>query len=164
MAALAAGCLGRSPHAFVPKSVVHDRWAERTLAELQNRINAHDARGICALYASPSSRCTGIWRSRLDAFPTPIRFSIRRMSFGCAGDARLIFTESSARGERSRMLSLVSAAPGVYTLLIDFSTDSRRSSLIVPAYGSCATDGDHVGGIAADSLDHASTGTQGNGY
>jgi hypothetical protein len=86
------------------------------------------------------------------------------MIFGCAGDARLIFTESSPRDERSRMVSLVSAAPGVYTLLIDVSTDSRRSSLIVPAYGSCATDGDRVGGIGADNLDRASTGTQGNGY
>jgi len=153
----AAGCLGRAESRFVPQRVSRDPYAKRTLAQLQHRINHKDARGVCALYLAPSSRCVAIWRNRIRQFPTPVRFSMRRLIFGCAGDARLLFAETSRRGRQLRMLSLASAAPNVYTLIIDVPMGRRRSSLIVPATGTCASNGDHLGGIGADQHDPAST-------
>lgn len=153
------GCLGRSDRPFVPQSVERNAGAEVTLSKLQKRINAKDPRGVCALYAYPSRRCVAIWRQRISVFPTPVRLTMRRLIFGCAGDARLLFVQSSRKGVRPRMLSLVSVKPRVYTAIIDMPMSNRRSSLVVPATGTCASEGDHVGGVGADNRDSASRGS-----
>jgi hypothetical protein len=132
-----------------------NRAAEQTLRKLQQRINAHDALGVCALYRSPSRRCVAIWQHRIDQFHTPVRFSMKRLILGCAGDARLVFAERSRRSLLMRTLSLVNDSRG-YRLIIDVPMGHRRSSLVVPAAGTCAEPGDGPGGIGADNLDPAS--------
>jgi hypothetical protein len=117
---LVSGCLSRSDRPFVPQDVRRDLTAERTLSRLEQSINANDARGVCALYARPARRCVPIWRRRVSVFSTPVRFTMRRLIFGCAGDARLVFVERSPAGTRVRTLSLVSVQPRVYTELITF--------------------------------------------
>jgi hypothetical protein len=156
VAVAAAGCLGTTRDPFVPSSVPRDSHAEETLARLRERINSKDPRGICELYASPSGRCVATWRRRIAAFATPVHFSMRRLIFGCAGDARLLFVESSRNVHRLRTLTLISSQPGVYTLIIDFPIGNRRSSLVVPATGTCGNPGDNIGGIAAENRDPAS--------
>src|SRR3954447_17149583 len=99
------------------------------------------------------------FRSGAGAWPCsrlPFEFTMRRLILGCAGDARLVFVETSAAGRRVRTLSLVSVEPRVYTELIDIPMNGRRSSLVVPATGPCAQKGDQLGGIGAESRDQAS--------
>jgi hypothetical protein len=57
------------------------------------------------------------------------------------------------------MLSLVSVKPRVYAAIIDMPMSNRRSSLVVPATGTCASEGDHVGGAGAENRDSASRGS-----
>src|SRR3954447_887585 len=114
---------------FVPQSQKVYVPAQRTLARLQARINAGDAEGICALYTpnAVSVRCPSVWRVRLRGLRTPVKLSMRKITWGCDGDGRVIYVERSPAGRRLRTLSVVdsAAANGVYDLLIDVPTSSR---------------------------------------
>jgi predicted small lipoprotein YifL len=138
---------------YVPPTITGNPPVARTLAQLESRINAKDAAGVCAHYAFPSRRCTRIWRARLRTWRVPVQFALIKVTPGCAGDARVTLRETNSQGRRIRTLSLVTHDnPEEYTHVIDFPLGSRPSSLVIPRYGTCA---DMEGSAGTDNLDPA---------
>jgi hypothetical protein len=124
---------------FVPPTQTENLRVERTLMELGLRINAKDPQGVCALYLFPSTHCYPIWKRRIRRFRTPVMLSLRKVTFGCAGDARVTYVERSRNGPRVRTLTVVNYEPGYYMAsLSDVPDDDRLSALDIPRYGSCA--------------------------
>jgi hypothetical protein len=146
-----------SKERFTPPTRTVDHPVQQTLARLEARINAGDAEGICALYASPSARCPSVWRMRLRASPTPVTLSLRKMTIGCAGDARVTYLEVSRADRRIKTLSVVSRdRPGRYSSLIDVPNGTRLSSLVIPRYGDCEDPGGSAGAPNRDPAAGAS--------
>jgi hypothetical protein len=77
---------------------------------------------------------------------------MRKMTIGCAGDARVDYVERSRDGRRSRTLTLVNDQTGLYRWLSDVPAGNRLSGLTIPRYGNCAN---WQGSAGAPNLDPA---------
>lgn len=131
--------------AYEPPTTTRDPEIERTIASLEEAVNAKDPAAVCALYGFPALNCTDVWRKRLARLALPIDLPVAEIVYGCAGDARVAIVTRAKNGINS-----VSVAPEVPGLVNDVGFGQRRSSLVIPRYGDCADFEDDAGDEVCD--------------
>jgi hypothetical protein len=131
---------------YEPQTTTRDPEIERTIASLEEAVNANDPAAVCALYDFPAANCTDVWRGRLARLALPIDLPVATIVYGCAGDARVaIATRATSNAINS--VTVTPAAPGsVY----DVGLGHRRSSLVIPRDGDCADSGGDAGDEPCD--------------
>ena len=149
------GCSDRSPYT-VP-TAARDADVARSVAALEAAVNTRDAERVCARYVDPARDCERVWSERLASLELPVTLAVRRVAYGCAGDARATLKSSGTHG-----IGSVTVARGTGVRVVDVAFGSRRSSLVVPRYGDCAEFDDGsagdpncdlaVRGVAEDAL------------
>jgi hypothetical protein len=127
----ASGC--RDPARYEPFREPGDAQINALVKQLETAVNARRPAAICALYRYPSPICVRIWGARLNRLRIPIKLRVRYIEGSCNGAPRATLTTHLAR-DRINTVTWVHGGDGI----VEVGVGTRRSSLVIPRYGSCA--------------------------
>jgi hypothetical protein len=132
----ASGCGDRTP--YEASREPGDAQINALVKQLETAVNARRPDAICALYNYPSPICVRIWGARLNRLRIPIKLRVLYIEGSCNGAPRATLTTHLAK-DRINTVTWVYNDGGI----VEVGVGTRRSSLVIPRYGSCADmDGD----------------------